>query len=81
MPCNRKGVIFLSKNTDFEKAIEELEKIVSQLEGGEVSLDESIKLFERGMELTGICRKTLDTARQKIVTLTEAEEEAENGGK
>lgn len=81
MPCNRKGVIFLSKNTDFEKAIEELEKIVSQLESGEVSLDESIKLFERGMELTGICRKTLDTARQKIVTLTEAEEEAENGGK
>lgn len=81
MPCNRKGVIFLSKNTDFEKAIEELEKIVSQLESGEVSLDESIKLFERGMELTGICRKTLNTARQKIVTLTEAEEEAENGGK
>ena len=81
MPCNRKGVIFLSKNTDFEKAIEELEKIVSELESGEVSLDEPIKLFERGMELTGICRKTLDTARQKIVTLTEAEEEAENGGK
>ena len=80
MPCNRKGVIFLSKNTDFEKAIEELEKIVSQLESGEVSLDESIKLFERGMELTGICRKTLDTARQKIVTLTEAEEENDNGG-
>ena len=71
----------MSKNTDFEKAIEELEKIVSQLESGEVSLDESIKLFECGMELTGICRKTLDTARQKIVTLTEAEEEAENGGK
>ena len=71
----------MSKNTDFEKAIEELEKIVSQLESGEVSLDESIKLFERGMELTGICRKTRDTARQKIVTLTEAEEEAENGGK
>ena len=71
----------MSKNTDSEKAIEELEKIVSQLESGEVSLDESIKLFERGMELTGICRKTLDTARQKIVTLTEAEEEAENGGK
>ena len=70
----------MSKNTDFEKAIEELEKIVSQLESGEVSLDESIKLFERGMELTGICRKTLDTARQKIVTLTEAEEEAEDGG-
>ena len=71
----------MSKNTDFEKAIEELEKIVSQLESGEVSLDESIKLFERGMELTGICRKTQDTARQKIVTLTEAEEEAEDGGK
>ena len=40
-------------------------------------IDESIKLFERGTELAGECRKTLETAKQKIITLTEAEEENE----
>lgn len=67
----------MSKNTDFEKSLDELEKIVAQLESGDISLDESIKLFERGMELTNLCRKTLETARQKITSLTE--EEQDNG--
>ena len=65
----------MSKNTDFEKSLDELEKIVEELQNGEISLDESIKLFERGMELTNLCRKTLETARQKITSLTEEEEE------
>lgn len=68
----------MSNNTDFEASLLELEKIVEKLEGGEISLDESIKLFEKGMELSNDCRKTLDTARQKIITLTEAEKEAES---
>lgn len=67
----------MSNNTDFEASLTELEKIVEKLEGGEISLDESIKLFEKGMELSNDCRKTLDNARQKIITLTEAEKEAE----
>lgn len=67
----------MSKNTDFEKSLDELEKIVAQLESGDISLDESIKLFERGMNLTNDCRKTLETARQKITSLTE--EEGKNG--
>lgn len=67
----------MSKNTDFEKSLDELEKIVSQLESGDISLDESIKLFERGIKLSNDCRKTLETARQKITSL--AEEERENG--
>lgn len=69
----------MSKNTDFEKSLDELENIVEQLQNGDISLDESIKLFERGMELTNLCRKTLETARQKITTLTE--EEQKNGDK
>ena len=69
----------MSKNTDFEKSLKELEQIVEELQNGDISLDESIKLFERGMELTNLCRKTLETARQKITTLTE--EESENGDK
>ncbi len=69
----------MSKNTDFEKSLNELEKIVEELQNGDISLDESIKLFERGMELTSLCRKTLETARQKITSLTK--EEQENGDK
>ena len=68
----------MSNNTDFEASLLELEKVVEKLEGGEISLDESIKLFEKGMELSNDCRKTLNTARQKIITLTEAEKEAES---
>lgn len=67
----------MSRSNDFEKSISELENIVSLLESGDITLDESIKLFERGMELAGECRKTLETAKQKIITLTEAEEENE----
>lgn len=78
MQSNGKGENKLSNNTDFEASLLELEKIVEKLEGGEISLDESIKLFEKGMELSNDCRKTLDTARQKIITLTEAEKEAES---
>lgn len=68
----------MSNNTDFEASLLELEKIVEKLEGGETSLDESIKLFEKGMELSNDCRKTLNAARHKIITLTEAEKEAES---
>lgn len=65
----------MSNNTDFEKSLSELEKIVSKLESGECSLEESMKLFERGMELSGECRKTLETARQKITVLTQKDAE------
>lgn len=61
----------MSNNIDFEKSIDELEEIVSKLERGECSLDESIKLFERGMGLSKDCRETLESARQKIINLTE----------
>lgn len=67
----------MSRSNDFEKSISELENIVSLLESGDITLDESIKLFERGTELAGKCRKTLETAKQKIITLTQAEEENE----
>lgn len=63
---------------DFEKAMNELSNIVIKLESGECSLDESITLFEKGIELSKKCNKTLEIARQKIITLTEAEEESGN---
>ena len=69
----------MSKNTDFEKSLDELENIVEQLQNGDISLDESIKLFEKGIELSKDCRQTLENARQKITSLTE--EEQNNGDK
>ena len=67
----------MTENNDFEKSLDELEKIVEELQNGDISLDESIKLFERGIKLSNECRKTLESARQKITALTK--EEQENG--
>ena len=57
----------------FEKALEELEAIVERMEDGEPSLEESLKLFERGMDLTRRCQKALDDAEQRIRILADAE--------
>ncbi|MBC7082215.1 MAG: exodeoxyribonuclease VII small subunit [Firmicutes bacterium] len=56
---------------DFEKAMEELEKTVSRLEAGELTLEESLEAFERGMSLVRMCRKKLDEAETKIAKLVE----------
>ncbi len=58
------------KEMSFEKAISRLEEIVSILETGECSLDDSIKLFEEGTKLTACCSDMLKTAEQKILELT-----------
>ena len=55
----------------YEKAIQRLEEIVKQLESGSLSLDESLKLYEEGAELSLHCHKLLSEARQKIVKLNE----------
>lgn len=59
------------KEQTFEEAICELEKIVEKLESGEKTLDESMKLFEDGMNLSSYCNKVLDEAEKKIVKLVE----------
>ena len=53
----------------FEKAMARLEQIVAALEGGKVSLDDSLKLFEEGTKLVGLCRSELDKAEQQVVKL------------
>ena len=55
---------------DFESALEELESLVSKMESGELSLDDSLKAFERGIELTRTCQSTLEAAELKIQILT-----------
>jgi exodeoxyribonuclease VII small subunit len=56
---------------DFESAIVELEKIVKQLEEGDLALDKSLALFERGVELSRYCHDQLSAAERRIETLTE----------
>jgi exodeoxyribonuclease VII small subunit len=54
---------------DFEGALKRLEKIVSKLEAGELSLEDSVKLFEEGMEISSFCGKKLDDAERRVEIL------------
>jgi exodeoxyribonuclease VII small subunit len=56
---------------DFESAISELEKIVKQLEEGDLPLETSLALFERGVTLSRYCHDTLGAAERRIELLTE----------
>lgn len=57
----------------FEQAIAELEGVVKKLEKGELTLDESISFFQRGVELTKYCNRKLDEAERSITMLIESE--------
>ncbi len=70
----------LSNDFNFEKSIKELEKIADSLEHEQISLEESIVLFEKGVKLSKDCSEYLENAKQKIVSLTEAQEENDNNG-
>ena len=50
----------------YEEARDELQKVVASLESGGLGLEDSIKLWERGEELAGICQEWLDGARAKL---------------
>lgn len=63
----------------FEKAMEELEKIVSDLEKGAVSLDESVKLYERGDALKKRCETLLAQAEARIEKITLGDNGAPKG--
>ncbi len=57
--------------TLFEDSLEELEQLVQQMEQGDLSLEESLKSFERGVKLTSTCQKALQDAEQKVQILLE----------
>ena len=60
---------------DFEKSIAELDEIVKQLEKGDLSLDEMLALFEKGVSLSAACNKMLDEAEKKINILVKKDNE------
>jgi len=61
---------------DFEKALNELEGLVEKMEKGELSLEQALTDFQRGIELSRICQDTLKAAEQKVQILIE---QGENG--
>ena len=60
---------------NFEKAIKDLEKIVEDLESGELSLEQSLKTFEKGIKLTRQCQGELEKAELKVKKLVEEDGE------
>ncbi|MEX0371559.1 MAG: exodeoxyribonuclease VII small subunit [Tateyamaria sp.] len=54
----------------FEEAMAELEQVLGQLERGDVALDDSIKLYERGAALKARCEKKLKEAEEKVAAIT-----------
>jgi exodeoxyribonuclease VII small subunit len=70
----------MTKSTDkqpgFEEALAELESLVDRLESGELTLDQSLKQFKRGVELTRHCQGILDQAQQVVEQLVDPDDEA-----
>ncbi|WP_298610254.1 exodeoxyribonuclease VII small subunit [uncultured Thiothrix sp.] len=54
---------------DFEKSLQELESLVQKMESGELSLEESLQEFERGVQLTRQCQEALTAAEQRVKLL------------
>lgn len=58
----------------YEAAVSELEHVVKQLETGDITLDESLRLFQKGMSLSDICHRKLEAIEKKITQLVGPEE-------
>ena len=58
------------KSIDFEKQLEQLESLVTALEGGDLSLEDSMKSFEQGIKLARECQQALKDAEQRVEILT-----------
>jgi len=59
------------KSYPFEESLEKLEKLVEQMEEGDLTLEESLKTFEEGIKLTRECQQALSLAEQKVKLLIE----------
>ena len=64
-------------SVDFENALKELEALVEKMEQGDIRLEDSLKHFERGIELTRQCQQALRDAEKKVQILLEKDNQAE----
>ena len=62
---------------DFESALTELEQLVQQLENGDLTLEKSLELFERGVELSRYCHTQLEAAERRLEVLDDRGEATE----
>ena len=60
----------MTEEIKFEKALERLEKIVEDLEAGNIPLEDALKKYEEGVRLSALCQKKLSQAEKKIEVLT-----------
>ena len=65
----------MSENLNFEESMKNLEIIATELEKGDLNLDESVAKFEEGMKLSKACSKMLEDAEKKITILIQKEDE------
>ena len=63
---NKKEVMEETNQESFESAMEQLETLVSRMESGDLSLEESLEAFEKGVHLTRFCQNQLQKAELKI---------------
>ena len=63
----------MTEKIDFEKLFKELEEIVEKMESGDLTLQESLELFERGMKISKILKKELDSIEHKVEILLKDE--------
>lgn len=63
----------LPDNLTFEDALARLEQIVTKLEAGELTLDDSVAMFEQGQQLTTFCQELLDGAEMRVRQLSTEE--------
>jgi exodeoxyribonuclease VII small subunit len=63
----------MAEGLNFENCLGELEKIVKELEGGDLPLERSLELFEKGMSLSETCRKQLEEAETRVEMLIRKE--------
>jgi exodeoxyribonuclease VII small subunit len=68
----------MKKEVSFEEGIARLQEIVSLLENGDASLDESLKLFEEGVKISDICSNKLKKAEQAVINITEKKDKNES---
>ncbi len=64
----------MSEKITFEEAVAELENIVKTLENGDCTLDSSVELFKKGVELSALCDKKLKEADKAMLKLTTVDE-------
>ena len=68
----------MSSKFDFNKGLSQLEEIIGKMESGDLSLEESLKYFEKGIKLHRQCHSALSSAEQRISVLSEEDNYTED---